>query len=327
MFYAFAVVLCLAVLFIVIAVSSVVCSLGLRAGQKFLTLLAPRARARALFLIRALPLFLAVLITLGFTLPAFLRYEPRSSNEMLGPRLLGLAALGGLVIACIVVRAVRVLRATKRAQKQWRALSTQLRLQDVPVPVYCTRGDSPLLAVTGMIRPQIFVAQSVVERLSSGELFASIAHELAHVHALDNLKQLFLKTTAPPAWLRLFPTSDGLWINASEMAADEGAIATGASALDLSSALVKVGGLSRHVSSGRMLAASHLLPVAAQSCIAMRVNHLRELLDHEPPSRTNTALSKERWQRFALLLLILGYAATVNAVLPWMHEVLELLVR
>jgi Zn-dependent protease with chaperone function len=194
------------------------------------------------------------------------------------------------------------------------------------VPVYCASEPSPLLAVTGLLRPRIFVAQRVVEKLSSGELFAAIAHELAHVSALDNLKQLVLKTTRPPEWFKLFRKSDALWLNASEMAADEGALAGGASALELSSALIKVGRLSRNIPVGDLIAASHLLPLNTQSCIEMRVDHLRKLLESEGDMPPNQRGRRNYWPVLGLSLL-LGYAICVNAVLPCIHEVLEFLVR
>jgi hypothetical protein len=326
MFYALALVLCLAVLFIVLAGSTVLCALGLWSGKRFLRFLSPGARANLLFLARALPFFLAGVVTLGFALPAFLRFEPRSSNEMVGLRLLALAALGAFVIAGVGIRGLRIVRTTYRAQKKWRIHSRRLQVEGVDVPVYCASGLGPLLAVTGLLRPRIFVAQTVVEKLSSGELFAAIAHELAHVSALDNLKQLVLKTTRPPEWFRLFRKSDALWLNASEMAADEGALAGGASALDLSSALVKVGGLSRNIPVGSLIAASHLLPLNTQSCIEMRVDHLRKLLENEGHMPPNQHGSRNYWPVLGLSVL-LGYAICVNAVLPCIHEVLELLVR
>lgn len=181
MFYALAFVLCLAVLFIVLAGSSVFCAAGLYAGRRFLHLLPTSARANLLFLVRAIPYFLAGLVSLGFALPAFLRFEPRSSTEMVGPRLLILAGLGVLVIAAVAFRSFRTIGATRRAQKQWRSHSRRLQVPGIDVPVYCAAGSGPLLAVTGIFRPEIFVSQTVVDNLSSEELFAAIAHEVAHV--------------------------------------------------------------------------------------------------------------------------------------------------
>ena len=326
MFYSLAVVLCLAVLFIVLAGSCFLCSLILWAGRRWLPLLSARTRANFLFTLRALPFLLSGWITLGFVLPAFLRFEPRSSNEMLGLRLLTLAALGAFVIAAAAVRSSRILTATHRAQKEWGTHSRALRIAGVEIPVYASE-ISPLLAVTGLFRPQVFVSARVVEKLSPSELFAAIAHEVAHVSALDNLKQLILKITGAPKWLKLGLGSDAMWVSASEMAADEGALVGGATALDLSSALVKVAALSRRIPAFDMIAASHFLPPVAPSCLATRVNHLSKLLESEGhPVRTGTK-NRKHWIGLSLLVFVIAYAACVSAILPWVHEVLELLVR
>jgi hypothetical protein len=326
MFYSLTVALCLAALFIVLAGSSFLCALVLWAGRGWLPFVSSRTRASIFFTLRSLPFFLSGLITLGLVLPAFLRYEPRSSNEAMGLRLLLLATLGTLVIAAVAVRSWRIVRATHRAQKEWGARARPLHVAGVDVPVYC--GDlSALVAVTGLFRPKIFVSTKVVERLSHDELLAAIAHEVAHVGALDNLKQMILKITGAPKWLKLVSSSDAMWLNASEMAADEGALAGGASALDLSSALVKVAAVSRRLPALDRIAASHFLPVAGPSCLATRVSHLSKLLEGEGYSPRVVTRTQKYLPGFALLMIIVSYAACVSAVLPWIHEVLELLVK
>jgi Zn-dependent protease with chaperone function len=329
MFYALALLLCLAVVFIVLACATVFCGAGLWAAQRAVNSVAPRISANLLFTMRTLPLFLAFLVALGFALPAFLEFEPHSSGELIGLRLLLLAALGALVIGLVGVRAYRIFTATHRAQRQWRKHAEKLQPEGIDFPVYCADGECPLLAVTGVFRPKIFVSRQVTENLSAGELSAAIAHEMAHVSALDNLKQVLLKVTQPPQWLALFRNSDAAWVNASEMAADEGALASGASALDLSSALVKVGRLSRQFSAGPMVAASRLLPTAPESSIQMRITHLEKLLGKEEMGRPTDAnpAGTRRWSVFSALLLVGIYALCLNAILPWMHEALEILVR
>lgn len=328
MFYALAAALCCAVLFIVLAATSLASAGILWATRRMLGWLNPRTGANLMFALRTLPLFLTGLITLGFALPAFLRFEPRSSGEIVGLRLLILAACGGLTVCAISIRYGRIILATRRARKQWRSHSTLVQPEGVPVPVYCSHDRYPLLAVAGVFRPEIFVASTVTQGLTAKELSAAIAHEMAHVSSRDNLKRIVLKITQLPPWLNLFHHSDAAWVNASEIAADEGAIAGGASALDLSSALVKVGRLGTPAPISNAIAASHLLPETAESCIAMRVMHLEKLLDDEQrPAQARNDRSRTYWPFFSLALLIVGYAICLNAVLPWMHEALELLVR
>lgn len=327
MFYLLAILLCLAVLFLVALSSSLVCRLASWAGGRLLALLPLGRRANLLFVLRALPLFLAGLVTLGFALPAFLRFEPRSSNEIAGPRLFALATLGALVIVAIAVRSWRILHATHCACRHWRTRARHFQVDGIHIPVYCGSGSFPLLAVTGLFRPQIFVAEEVVAKLSPGELFAALAHEVAHVRALDNLKQLVLKITGAPGWLGLDSKRDAVWLNTSELAADEGALNLGASTLDLSSALVKVAGLSRRLPGNCSIAASHLFPVTAEASLETRINHLRQLLESERPTIEPASAGRNYSAGLFLLILLFGYAGCVNAVLPWMHEMLEVLVR
>lgn len=326
MFYELGLFLCLAVLFIVMVGASLVSAAALWAATRSSKLLAPISRANLLFALRVLPLFIAALFTLGFALPAFLRFEPRSSGEAITWHLLVLAALGAVLLAAISLRALTVLRATSRAQRLWLSNAQPMKITDVLLPVYCTAAPSPLLAVTGILRPRIFVARAVAEVLSARELSAAIAHEMAHVSALDNLKQFVLKIIRPPRWLNIFSRSDAAWLNASEMAADEGALAHGASSLELSSALVKVGRMSRQFSVNSLVAASHLLPATAESSLAMRVTHLQNLLesDAQPVSRRSTGAA---FWIVSFAALALSYLVCMNAILPWMHEALEFLAR
>lgn len=326
MFYDLALDLSLAMLFIVMAGTSVFCAGAMWAVNRVVRSVSPRTGASLLFVVRVFPLLLALAVTLGLVLPSIFEYEPRSGGESVSLRLFLLAALGGLIVIGITFRCLRVLWTTHRAQRHWRAHSELLRTTETGLPVYCSKEATPLLAVTGIFRPKVFVARKVRENLSASELSAAIAHELAHIRSLDNLKQLLLKITQPPRWLNLFHQSDAAWLNASEMAADEGALASGASALDLSSALVKVGRLSGAGQMGAMVAASHLLP--AESAIAMRVMHLEKLLASEGQA-TAPQYRHHGFFRSGPYLLLIGfsYAICLHAILPWMHDVLELLVK
>ena len=99
----------------------------------------------------------------------------------------------------------------------------------------------------------------------------------------------------------------------------------GASALDLSSALIKVGRLGHHASLNKFIAASHLLPETAESSIALRVRHLEKSLneEHDPAPVRNDRGRKSWWPLFFLMMLMLSYAICINAVLPRMHEALD----
>ena len=123
----------------------------------------------------------------------------------------------------------------------------------------------------------------------------------------------------------LSPKIDIDWTNASEIAADEAALARGASVLDLSSALIKVGRLGKGVSRHDAIVASHLLPASPGSSMEVRVTHLQKLL--EGHCQPHTTAGHKYYGILSALVLLLSYVTCVNAALPWIHEALEFLVR
>jgi Zn-dependent protease with chaperone function len=322
MFYVLAIALCLAVLFLVITSASLlsmpVARLLLRRFRSAGT------KANLLFAARILPLGLACVVTFGLALPAFLKFEPYSTEEGVGFRLVALAALGALVLVGMVARGVIILRATRQAQQGWRKHSDRLDLDGISVPVYRVKNGASLMAVTGIFWPRIFVAREITESLSPDELRAALAHELAHVSSFDNLKQLLLKITRAPRWLKNLYNADAEWANACEIAADHDALAEGASVLDLSSALIKVGRLNRPLS-GREPVASHLVPTACGSALESRVTCLSEMLEGtgETPARG----VKRSHLFLPVIITLAAYVACINTVLPAVHEALEFLVH
>jgi hypothetical protein len=156
---------------------------------------------------------------------------------------------------------------------------------------------------------------------------AAVEHERAHINSFDNLKQLFLKVTRIPRWLRVSGGADSVWTNASEIAADEAALASGISVLDLSSALIKVAALSTHAVVGTTVAASHLVPVESGSCLHARVDHLQKILAGYNSTPDTPARNRTSKNVIPLVIAAIGYAVCVNTVLPWVHDALEALVR
>jgi len=324
MFYVLAISLCLAVMFLVLASASLLCMAGARLGLNMASSASPGTKANLLFAARLLPLGLACVVTFGLALPAFLKFEPHSTEEGIGLRLMALAALGALLLAGMVARGAGLLHATRQTQRGWRAQSDRLNLDGMRVPVYRVEHGASLLAVTGIFRPQIFVAREITEALSPDELRAALAHELAHVSSFDNLKQLLLKITRAPRWLKALYSADAEWTKASEIAADRNALAEGASVLDLSSALIKVGRLKRPPA-GREAVAAHLAPAACTGSLESRVTCLSEMLE-------GTGAAPARGTKRSKLVLpvviaLAVYIACINALLPAVHEALEVLVR
>jgi hypothetical protein len=330
MFYLLSISLCCAVFFIILAGTSALCMWAGRITRPAASSLAPTTAANLLFTIRMLPVFLASLVTFGFVLPALLKFEPRSTSELVGWPLLALAILGCAVLFVMLVRSATILGATWLMGAKWRRNSKKLRLKNIDIPVYCLEGGvgpGSVLAVLGFLRPKIFVAKQIVDTLTRAELMAAVEHERAHVASFDNLKQLLLKITRLPRRLKAFGGADSAWTNASEIAADEAALASGISVLDLSSALIKVAALSTHAVAGRTVVASHLIPIESGSCLHARVDHLQKILagyNSGPDTPPQNSIGKVM---IPLVIAAISYAACVNTVLPWVHEALEALVR
>jgi BlaR1 peptidase M56 len=333
MFYALVICVCLSVLFLVMAGAYLVCVPLRRLLRPAILRMtqseAPATAANLLFAARTLPLFLTLGVTLGLALPAFLKFEPRATSEVMSVKLLLLAAAGALILTVMALRGARVLRATVRAERRWRTGcgKQEANVSGLRVPLYCVDQSSSLLAVTGFFRPRIFVGREVARTLSSDELFAALAHEMAHVSFFDNLKQLLLRMTRLPRWLDETRDEEAAWANASEVAADQAALAKGASAMDLAAALVKMGALKRGPAAGDQVAASHLLPDVPCSALELRVNRLQKVLEGELDC-SEIKSGRKPWRTLCVVTLpALAYVAAVNVLLPTIHQALEFLVR
>lgn len=326
MFYLLGGALCFAVLFVLLSIGTLVssalyclCSLKLRQID--------RSRLPGLlFLIHLVPFLIAFGVVLGLVLPAFVELEPPSTREGLNPLLAVGALLGIAILLGICVRLGKMLIATSRQQSRW--LREAHRLHDNGLSVFVLPTHIPVMAVTGLLAPKIFVSQSIVSALSQEELAAALSHESAHVRARDNLKQLLLRITQLPSWFGVLSHLKS-WISASELLADRTAIAAGTSPYYLASALVKVARLSAGVAPLPAIAASHLVPDCADSAVAARVLQLREILDE--PAINMTFRVPE--QNAITMKWLVGASATVlylvsmNSLLPRVHEALEWLVR
>jgi Zn-dependent protease with chaperone function len=331
MFYLLSISLCCAVLFIVLAGTSVLCMWVGRLFRQSASFLAPATIANLLFTIRILPALLASLVTFGFVLPSLLKFEPRSTSELVGWPLLGLAVLGASALVMMSVRAATIVRSTRLVGASWRRHSKKFLLENIDVPIYCLddagAGPDSVLAVLGFLRPKIFVARQVVDTLTQAELLAAVEHERAHVRSFDNLKQLALKVTRMPDWLNLSGIPNSAWTNACEIAADETALASGASVLDLSGALIKVAALGSQSRLGEKVAASHLVLVESGTSLQARVDRLQKILEGNGSARRACPRNRGGKMSLSLVVTAIAYATCVNALLPWVHEALEGLVR
>lgn len=322
MFYVLCIALCLAVLFLVLSAAIALLLPLSNVVRRFALKANPENAADVILGVRIAPFVLAAMAGIGLVIPAFLEFEPRSTREMLDWPLLALALSGAAVLLVIVGRMAAMLRATWKLERHWMAESSRLDLEGVRCPVYCVKNATSLLAITGTFRPRIFISAEVGEALNRQELSAALAHEMAHLGSFDNFKQLLLRSLALP--FTAFRALDRAWISVSEIAADEDAVRSGASALELSSALVKVGRLSGRLNPISRLAASHLVPEGCGASTSIRAAHLSELLNREVTP--NGRPSRMALVRMGFVLAAI-YCASLSALLPAVHEALEWMVR
>jgi beta-lactamase regulating signal transducer with metallopeptidase domain len=325
MFYLLCFCVVFAVIFLAFAVTTLASLPMLRLMAAISSQLRAATAADLLFTVRGLPLLAALVIGVGLALPAFLEFEPHSTHENPGPALLLLGVFGLLITIAVLFRLVRTLRFTLALERRWLANATAMRITFQGIPVFRVNDSGSLVAVVGIFKPRIFVSKTVADLLNEDELEAAFAHELAHVRARDNLRHLLLNLTAVPG-LSQIALADSVWASASELAADERAIAQGASAVDLSSALVKVGRLSFERPPA-LLAASHLVD-NCHSATLMRAARLRDLLNGGTlPIAGQTAMHRGlRWILYGGSCLAI-YLLALASFLPSLHEALEFFVR
>lgn len=326
MYYAICITFGLATLFVVSSAGTCVVLLGGRRLSDLLRSWPAGIRAEFLFALRMFPLIAALLITFIAAVPGFFILEPLGTGEGVTPGLAALAFAGATSAVAVVLRAAVLLRQSALLER---------RLISASEPIaglarhrcYQTKASGPVLAVAGIFRPTIFVSSDIVAMLSGPELQAALAHEIAHVSAADNLKRFLMVVCGTP-----FGTArDDLrrsWTVASELAADARAVTSRDSALELASALVKVGRLK--------LSAQNFCPlmsylVAAEDVheLRSRVDALRCYLDAGPERSASAERRAVLCARAGLGLFLVAaiYLLSAPPVLSACHELLELLVR
>ena len=205
------------------------------------------AEARATFALRVLPAGASLLVVATLMLPAYVAHEPRATDESVGPVLIVLAAFSAAGIAVAAWRVFSCWRATSLLLKDWMANARPVELPGCRLPAYSLSHHFPVIAVVGVVRPRLFIADTVFETLTAEELSAAVAHELGHVSARDNFKRAAMRVCRDvlffnPCGQKL----DRLWAEASELSADEYAARRGVDvALNLASALVKIARLAK----------------------------------------------------------------------------------
>jgi Zn-dependent protease with chaperone function len=278
-----------------------------------------RAPTPMWFGLRVLPALAAAVFAVAVFLPSYWRYEPRDTTEGFDVTLTAFAVAGAWLLGAGAFRAVRAERQARRLIRLWMERARPLAFKD-GVTAFAIDSDRPIVALAGIVRPRLFVAQTVIDTLTADELRAGIAHEVAHYRAWDNLKRL-LMCAAPDllAFTRTARVLERRWAAAAEHAADGmcGDIRPSAR-WALASALVKVARLTPPVTPEIAPPISTLID---DSDIASRVERLLDddaLIIASRSSRRTAA---------ALAIAFAALALTYTPLLVSVHEVTEVLVH
>jgi Zn-dependent protease with chaperone function len=199
------------------------------------------ARVRLLFALRTWPCLLAFFLVVLLLVPAYLAHEPRNTTEVVGVKLGLLASVSALGILVAGIRLFASWSETRKLTRNWLANAEPLKIPGIDTPSYRINHPFPLIAVIGVLRPRLFVAERILNLLSADEIAAAMKHEQGHLLARDNLKRTVMRACRD----MLFNLPDGgldcAWARAAEEAADEMAAKKDSRiALDLASALVKI---------------------------------------------------------------------------------------
>jgi hypothetical protein len=251
--------------------------------------------------------------------PSYWRHEPRDFVEGFDVTLTVLALAAFVLFGAGLARGVSAwTRATERSRR-WMRTAWPIDLGTGRVPAFVVDTEAPMMALIGMRRPCLLVSRRLIDALTDDELAASVAHELGHHRAWDNVKRLVMGA-APDL---LAPTSiarviERRWASAAEHAADRmNGGAPAAVRCALASALVKVARLTPP----EPTLAEPISTLIGGGEIASRVH---VLLDDRSvaPVRSRRAL---RWLSAAIAAT--AFAAAYTSLLHTVHEITEVLVQ
>ncbi|MBO0725293.1 MAG: hypothetical protein J2P52_06815 [Blastocatellia bacterium] len=263
-------------------------------GQRARTWPAP-GRARLLFAIRLFPMLSALTIALALFLPSYLAYEPRPADEVISLKIAVMATIAALGLALTTWRVIVSRRATRRLTAEWLGHAEKIAIDGLGVPAFRFAHPFPVLAVVGVFRPRLFIAESVLNNLDDSELEAALKHEAAHLAAYDHFKLGMMRVCFDI--FAMLPSSRTLaraWAAEAETAADDRATrGDKAGALNLAAALIKVARLTPEVKAPVLPAGAALLGDDRVG-VERRVRRLIAMAESEPNQNALTCVSAAR---------------------------------
>src|SRR5712691_335809 len=249
--------------------------------------------------LRLLPAAASIGFVAAVFLPSYWKYEPREFAEGFDVTLAALAGVGFTVVATAAARGAAAVRRASRRAQAWLVLARPVTLGDSSIPAFEIDAAAPIMALVGVLRPRLLIARGVLQALSGEELSASVAHEIGHQRARDNLKRLAMR--AAPDLMTTTSAARAIerrWASASEQVADRQACHSGRARCALASALVKVARLTPPVTP----IAEPISTLVDGGDIASRVQRLLEDGEPQTPRRRVT----RPWLAIALPALVLA---------------------
>src|SRR6266851_6225610 len=314
--------LALATLLTINAVASLAAAALWRLIERPMRRCSARTRAEVLFAMRVGPPAVALISVAALLIPSYIAYEPYSTNEFVSKKLGALAILSAIGVALALSRGFRSWLATRSLLRKWLNSATPIQLPEIDVPTFRISHPFPIIAVVGMFRPRLFIAERVIESLSQDEMVAAIAHECGHLAARDNLKRSLLRVCRDA--LMIVPCGrsiDRAWSENAEVAADEHAADRGSA--------VALNEIARMVPAGvrpSMPAGAFILGDETQGVMG-RVNRLVTLAGAGQPQPKVIFIS---WaERIGLFLLLTGLTLTLTNThaLASLHVAMERVVQ
>ncbi len=328
MYFLLGISLAFALLLVSNVLISVSASMFWRAAAKRTVKWSAQNRARFIFAVRVFPFASAFLFVFAFLIPAYLLFEPFSSQETVGGKLALLSAASVVGVGFAFYRVFGTWRATRSLVKDWLQCAEPIEVAGVAVPVYKIRHPFPVVAVVGAFRPRMFVAEQIFESLEAEEFQAAIRHEAGHLAARDNLKRAAMRVCRD---LLVFPffgeRLDRAWAENIEAGADEYTAQTGGNrtALNLASALIKIARIVPPGAKPSMPAGAFLIEEPTAE-IAARVRRLLQITDGTLAFQNSRLSDFSLWLCSACALGALTLLATNENFLQTVHDFLEAIV-
>ncbi len=283
-----------------------------------------RNRTQIIFSLRTFPLLFALIFTFAFLIPSYFLFEPHFPDETVSPKLAIPALISLIGILAAIFRVFGTWWRTRRLIKSWLKCSEPIQIEQLSLPVYRIRHQFPLIAVVGVFRPKLFIAEQVFESLDENELSAAIRHECGHLATHDNLKRILLRICRD---LLVFPMGKKLeraWAENSESAADEFAAQTNKiTAINLAAALIKIVKIVPPNTTPTMPVAGYLIE-SQNLDVTWRIRRLLKMSENTANiAQTSTNFKFIYAAIFGLIAILTLFSATNYNVLQAVHGLLE----